>query len=226
MRQNAANEAGNLLDEVNVLRARARTDRHAFRFPLLFFGGFTLATAPLYVIDFELRESPEGTFTWPFGEWIDMVWLAGLVAGAGLTVWWYRRHGHRAGIQTSPRNPTIIWSTAGAAPLVWTLLPLVGFLLWPFFIRDTFGLLASALGLIALARAERSRHLWIVTALYTATAVPAVVYDVQNQYHRLFHLFGVSPQEMPYGLLQGSPVLLPAMILLVGGLTVRRKTHP
>ncbi|WP_433220434.1 hypothetical protein [Microtetraspora malaysiensis] len=226
MTQNAANEASNLLDEINVLRDRARTDRHAFRFPLLFFGGFTLATAPLYVIDFELGARPD----WPFPrEWIDLVWLAGLVAGAGLTVWWYRRHGHRAGIQTSPRNPTIIWSTAGAAPLIWLLLPLVGFslwFLWPFFIRSTFGLLAVALGLIALAWAERSRHLWAVTGLYTAAAVPAVVYDMQNQYYRLFHLFGVSPQEMPYGFLQGSSVLLPSLILLVGGLTVRRKTHP
>ncbi|GAA1013380.1 hypothetical protein Aple_053980 [Acrocarpospora pleiomorpha] len=222
MTNDPAGDADWLLGEVNSLRERARADRHAFRFPLLYFGAFTLATAPLYVLGHQQGES--GFRAWPFlARGMDLVWLAGLVVGAVLTIWWYRRHGDRSGIQTSARKSVLIWTTAGAAPLLWILLlPL--FFLWPFFVRDNFGLLAVALGLIALARAERSRRLWIITGLYTAAAVPAVVYNMENQYYRLFHLFGFTSEDMPYALVQGTPVLLPALILLIGGLTTRRTT--
>ncbi|WP_214104184.1 hypothetical protein [Acrocarpospora catenulata] len=213
MPNDPAGEASQLLGDVHALRNRARADRHAFRFPLLYFGTFTLATAPLYVLNYALFLP---------GGWIDLVWLAGLIIGAVLTIWWYRRHGDRSGIQTSARKSFLVWTGAGAAPLVWILVVPVFFFLWPFFVRGTFGLLAIALGLIALARAERSRRLWIITGLYTAAAIPAVVYNMENQYYRLFHLFGVSAEDMPYSLIQGSPVLLPALILLIGGLTTRR----
>lgn len=216
MTNDPAGDADRLLGEVNALRERARADRHAFRFPLLYFGAFALATAPLYVLGYQQGESFRT-------DWMDLVWLAGLFVGAALTIWWYRRHGDRSGIQTSARKSVLIWTTAGAAPLLWILLlPL--FFLWPFFVRDNFGLLAVALGLIALAKAERSRRLWIITGLYTAAAVPAVVYNMENQYYRLFHLFGFTSQDMPYALVQGTPVLLPALILLIGGLTTRRTT--
>ncbi len=42
-------EAGELLAGVHALRRRARADRHAYWFPLLFFGLATAASAPLYV---------------------------------------------------------------------------------------------------------------------------------------------------------------------------------
>jgi hypothetical protein len=229
-------EADGLLDDVEALRRRARADRHAFRLPLLYFGLFALATAPLYVLAYTLHRpgsssSPSGFFSsWAFGRdgWLDLIWLAGLAVGTGLTVWWYRRHGDLSGIETSTRGPVTTWTAAGLAPLIWFLSPLAGVLvwfLWPFFVRNTFGLLALAFGLIALARVERSRYLWIVTLLYTAAAVPAVVYNMENQYYRVFQLLGFSGENMPYGLLQGSPVLLPGLILLVGGLGARRRIH-
>ncbi|MET8142858.1 hypothetical protein ABZU32_21350 [Sphaerisporangium sp. NPDC005288] len=232
-------EPDGLLRDVEALRRRARSDRHAFRLPLLYFGAFTLGTAPLYALAYAAHTPPEdgsadgvttGFTSWLLARetWLDLVWLAGLAAGAVLTVWWYRRHGDSAGIQTSARGPATTWAVAGVAPLIWFLAPLVSlfvWFLWPLFVRNTFGLLALAFGLIALARTERSRHLWIVTLLYTAAAAPAVVYDMQNMYYRLFHLFGFTPETMPYGPLQGSPVLLPGLILLVGGLAARKESR-
>lgn len=219
MVENKAGEARHLLDEVNVLRSRARTDRHAFQFPLLFFGGLTLTIALLQMIYYKLRWlGGDLAHLLPLGL-IDMVWLAGLVAGTGLSVWWYHRHGHRAGIQTAARNPMAMWALAATMPLM-SLLPL--------FRSDTFGLLVIGFGLIVLARAERSRYLWIITGLYTAVVVPAVVnsgYKMEILFSRLFGLFGV---EISSGLIHAysGSLLLPALILLVGGLSARRKTSP
>src|SRR4051812_49242489 len=71
--------ASGLLDEVARLRREARAARHAYWFPLLLFGGLTLASVPLYV-------EPEGAvYTSP----ATFPALSGFLANNADLVGWY-----------------------------------------------------------------------------------------------------------------------------------------
>ncbi|GAA0971159.1 hypothetical protein GCM10009555_021480 [Acrocarpospora macrocephala] len=180
-----------------------RALRPAWRFPLLFFGAFAVAIAPLYY------GHPANLL--PF----DFLWLMGLTVGAVLTRWWYTRRGRPAKLL-----PIVLWVILGFAPMLQRLGWL--FYLWPFFVRNDFGLLAIGIGLIALAVHERSRFLWILTLAYTTLATLGVVYDIENVYYDVLGLFGVRDQDMPFDLMQVTPVLLPGLLLLAGGLLTPR----
>ncbi|GAA0419962.1 hypothetical protein GCM10010160_54950 [Acrocarpospora corrugata] len=118
----------------------------------------------------------------------------------------------------------MLWVVLGFAPILWRLSSLVW--LWPFFVRYDFGLLAIGIGLIALAVYERSRFLWVLTLAYTTLAALGVVYDIENVYYDVLGMFGVRDQDMPFDLMQVTPVLLPGLLLLAGGLLASRTRKP
>jgi hypothetical protein len=86
---------------------------------------------------------------------------------------------------------------------------------WPgdLTIRGTFPFLIVAAGLWVLAWAERSRGLGIVALAYTATAVLASLYDIENVLFRL----GWHPSPDQWKLTSLPNVALPALVLLVAG---------
>ncbi|HEY7593728.1 MAG TPA: hypothetical protein VH969_11285 [Actinophytocola sp.] len=124
--------ATDLLDDMRTLRARVRTDRHGFAFPLFLFGALILLAPLTYVstpldpgVTFEMvQRGPFPQFAPMFGNVkypgvIDWYWVLTIVGGMALTGWWYRRRALRLGVETDTRTPFV---AAGAA--------LAGFLLW------------------------------------------------------------------------------------------------
>jgi hypothetical protein len=79
--------------------------------------------------------------------------------------------------------------------------------------RGTFPLVIIAAGLWALAWAERSRALAVIAAVYTAAALLASLYNVENVLFRL----GWNPSGQEWRLTSLPNVLLPALVLLVAG---------
>ena len=126
--------ATEMLDDMRSLRARVRSDRHGFAFPLFLFGALILM-APLTYMSTQLSEAEwaQGVEIGrgPFPQFaplhgnvkypglIDWYWVLTIVGGMAITGWWYRRRATRLGVETDTRIPFV---AAGAA--------LAGFLLW------------------------------------------------------------------------------------------------
>lgn len=113
-----------LLDELSVLRRRARRDRHGYWFPFLLFGAIVAAAIPLYLpvqctsaCSWSTHDLPS-VWHWlhPTGQatrtsylsdhpslWKDLYWMAALTVGFLATVWWYRWRAGKAGVETSTR---------------------------------------------------------------------------------------------------------------------------
>ncbi|MCE6998054.1 hypothetical protein LZG04_25125 [Saccharothrix sp. S26] len=89
-----------LLGDLADLRRRAREDRHAYAFPLLFFGVASFLALPLYA---PAEPSARGLDV-RHPALLDLYWSVVLVVGGLATVWWYRRRGARVGIETSTRG--------------------------------------------------------------------------------------------------------------------------
>jgi hypothetical protein len=223
-----------LLAELDALRRRARTDRHAYWFPLILFGLLTCASVPFYILP-----GPTGTGLalsrpalpilggWPgvtVQRYAGYYWLAALLGGLLLTLLWYRRHASRVGLATPARGYVV--TTAVLTVLALVIPPLsqvrsprwLGWLqhlhaLWPgdLVLRGTFPFVIIAAGLWVLAWAERSRALTLIAAVYTATALLASLYDIENVLFRLgWHLSGSTLTYLPN-------VLLPALVLVAAG---------
>jgi hypothetical protein len=147
-------------------------------------------------------------------------WLAGLAGGLLLTLLWYQRNARRVGLTTPARGYII--TSAILTALAFFLPPLSAIpalrwldLLWPgdLVIRGTFPFLIIAIGLWVLAWAERSLALVTVAALYTAAALLAGLYNVENVLFRL----GWNPSGGQLRLTSLPNVLLPALVLLIAG---------
>jgi len=237
-------EPGEVLRELAAVRRRARSARHAYWFPLVLFGLLTCAAAPLYVSAATPPAGASATITGTAvlggtptvlggmptggsGFYLGWYWLVALVGGYLLTLFWYRRHARRIGVQTPARGyiatGVVLTALALLLPLLSQLVPFLRWL-WPgdLWIRGTFAFLIIAAGLWILARAERSVALAITAAVYTGAAVLVSLYNVENLLFRL----GWNPGngDSPLTVLPG--VLLPAVVLLIAGLAafvVQRK---
>lgn len=225
-----------LLSDLGQLRRRTRAARHAYWFPLVLFGLLTCASAPLYVsaasyasprVAILTVQAPPtllgGLQAGHNAVYLGWYWVIALVTGYLATLLWYRRHGRRAGVETQARGFVITGITlaclAFLGPLLAAQLP---FGPWPgglpagdLWIRGTFAFLIAAVGLWVLAWAERSMALAVIALAYTASALLASLYDVEN----FLSGFGWSPG---YGALSARlavlpNVLLPALVLLVAG---------
>jgi hypothetical protein len=224
---------GELLASVDALRQRTRADRHAYWFPLLLFGLLIAGAAPLYVesVDPSGLRAPYANpaLTGLGGDFLERsaglgwYWLAALIGGYLLNLGWYRWHGDRVGVQT----PTRAYVIAGiAGTLVGLVLPIVlRFLLFntstsasnatswvtsPLLGITSRGMLPHlviAVGMLVLARLERSRGLLTVVVGFAATVLLVSVY---------FHTTEFEPGDLSrFSIMLAA--LLPAPFLLIGG---------
>ena len=225
---------GQLLADLKRMRRQARTARHAYWFPLFLFGLLTCGAAPLYVVA-AAPSTASGVLT--FGPapillggvpisglsfYIGWYWAVALVGGYLLTLLWYRRHARRAGVWTPARGYLITGVVLTAAVLV--IPPLTGWwvpvlaLVWlPFgdlWVRGTLAFLIIAAGLWVLARAERSRALAVIALVYTAAALLASLYNVENI---VFRLGWIPESAFAWQLTVLPGALLPAAVLLLAG---------
>ena len=228
-----------LLGEMKVLRRRARAARHAYWFPLVLFGLLICLSVPFYI----QPGGPSGPAAQANGgapglpvlggfsgflvhRYLGYYWLAALLAGLLLTLLWYRRNARRVGLQTPARGYVITVAVLTALALVIPPLSDVHSphwlswlqhlqVLWPgdLVVRGTFPFVIIAVGLWALAWAERSRALAVIAAVYTGTALLASLYNVENLLFRL----GWNPAPGDWDLTSLPNVLLPALVLLAAG---------
>ncbi|HEY3902276.1 MAG TPA: hypothetical protein VGM14_00030 [Streptosporangiaceae bacterium] len=232
-------DAAGLLKEMRLLRRNARSARHAYWFPLVLFSLLTFAAIPFYVMPtfkggIYASAGPSmpilgGAPGFAVQNYLGYYWLAALLGGLALTLWWYRRHARRTGLKTPSRGYLI---TVAALTGVALIIPLLAHFR-PFrflyvavpgdlVIRGTFPFLIIAIGLCVLAWAERSRALGLIALIYTGTALVASLYDVENVLFRL----GWNPSPNQWQLTDLPNVLLPAVVLLaagVGAFLVQRK---
>ena len=228
-------EAGHperLLADLTRMRGAVRRDRQAYPFPLLLFGTLTLASAPLYLDPVgpdSLRASHRNPALAGLGgdllqhsEAIGWYWLAALLVGYLSTLWWYRRHALRVGVQTRTRKyftAGILGGLAGLAlgPLLqwlatgsWTTVSDVArTTLRPVYVLVNLGLvpvLVITAGLLVLARLEGSRLLAVTGGLLLALLAAAPMYVNTAPFGDDFPSFGYLPT-----------VLLPALVLLTTG---------
>jgi hypothetical protein len=222
----AVSEPAQLLGELTLLRRQTRVARHAYWFPLVLFGVLISASAPFYIhpgVPAASREvvtagGPSMPLLGGFSGYLGYYWLTALFAGLLLTLLWYRRHARQVGLATPARGYII---TSAVLTVLAFLLPPLSQLhwlrwlqvLWPgdLVIRGTFPFLIIAIGLWVLARAERSRALATTAAAYTAAALLASLYDVDNILPRL------GWNGLPGNLTSLPNVLLPALVLLLAG---------
>jgi hypothetical protein len=227
--------ARDLLAEVRVWRRSARSDRHAYWFPLVLFGLLTLAAVPFYVLP-QLRPGTSilavtprtpympllgGSPGFLNGSYLGYYWLVALLGGLTLTLLWYRLHARRIGLATPARGYLITGVVLTLLALVLPLLAQVKGLsrldaLFPgdLSIRGTFAFLIIAVGLWVLAWAERSRGLAVVALVYSMTALLASLYDIENVLFRL----GWNPSPGQWRLTGLPNVVLPALVLLIAGI--------
>jgi hypothetical protein len=136
-------EANDLLAGMQSLRARVRSDRHGYAFPLFLFGALillaplTYVSTPLTDVDMEQgitktrgpfpQFAPmHGNVTYP--GLIDWYWVLTIVGGMAITGWWYRRRAARLGVETDTRIPFVAAGAALAGFLLWQ--PVLGELVW------------------------------------------------------------------------------------------------
>ena len=208
---------GALLEEMTALRRRTRADRHAYWFPLLFFGMTMIVAIPVHALVPIPQTSSDETgrftvelFLQPDEGRIGRYWMVALLVGAAVTVWWYRRRGRRTGVEGRVGAAVVAAALAVAAYFATTLLPIWNFepvaVLWWIELRDLGALLVIAVGLLALAALERSWGLTVVAVLYAGAAVLVNFYDLEN----VLWFPGERYVQLP-------SLLLPAVVLLVGG---------
>jgi hypothetical protein len=221
-----------LAGELRALRRRARTDRHAYWFPLVLFGLITCGAIPFYLQGTQAGPGAPSRPALPMlggflaHRYLGYYWLAALLAGLLLTLLWYRRNARRVGLQTPARGYLI--TVAVLTGLALAIPPLSQLrsphslrwlhhlqVLWPgdLIVRGTFPFVIIAVGLWALAWAERSRALAVIATAYTAAALLASLYDVENVLFR----FGWNPGPGQLDLTSLPNVLLPALVLLAAG---------
>ena len=230
-----AGEPGQLLTDLARLRRQTRVARHAYWFPLVLFGLLTCGAAPLYVAAaapptqsgaYAAETGPEllsGSPPGGNGFYIGWYWAFALVGGYLLAVVWYRWHSRRAGVATPARSylitGVVLTVLVLAIPPLTRVVPGLWLMWLPFadlWVRGTLAFLIIAIGLWVLARAERSRALAVIALVYTGAALLSSLYNVENIFFRL----GWNPGRGAFGWqLTALPnVLLPAAVLLVGGL--------
>jgi len=229
---NASPAPDELLSDLARLRRQTRSARHAYWFPLVLFGLLTCVSAPLYVSMARYHGPGMATTTvlapptllggleaGNSALYLAWYWVIALVAGYLATLYWYRRHGRRAGVQTRARGFAITGITmaclAFLGPLLAAELPFrswpAGLLAGDLWLRGTFAFLIAAVGLWVLAWAERSKALAVIALAYTGSVLLSSLYDVENILYR----FGWNSASARLAALPN--VLLPAAVLLAAG---------
>jgi hypothetical protein len=234
-----------LLGEMTALRREARKARRAYWFPVLLFGLLTTGALPFYLMpSLSAGLGPDDSLaqrwlpglsglSWSAQPYLGFYWLAALPIGLVATMLFYRWYAGRVGLQTSARGylitGAVLFVLAVLVPLAayppvqhWPrLLGWAGILQPVEWIRGTYPLVIIGIGLLVLARAERSWALAIIASVFTAVALVDSFYDVEN----LGYYLGSWSVSAAYATLPG--VVPCAAILLAcgaaGGLAALRQ---
>jgi hypothetical protein len=233
-------EPAALLAHLTRLKQTARRDRHAYPFPLLLFGVLTLVATPLYVdtVGPDVLRTPYenpalaglGGDLLPYSEALGWYWLAALIVGYLATLWWYHRHALKVGVQSPTRTyvgtglagvagglvlgPVLHWMSTNA----WmSMSDAARVVLRPIYVLFNLGLvpiLVVAVGLLVLARLERSRLLVAVAGAVLLVLALSPLYVNTAPFGDDMPRFGYLPT-----------VLLPALILLTAGAVAVARTR-
>ncbi len=249
-----------MLRDLAERRRRAREDRHAHAFPLLFFGVASFLAIPLYA------PSPRVSDVWHpltvlgahpgvrHPSLLGLYWLVVLVVGGLATAWWYRGRGAEVGVERSTAGYLGALAIGLSAPVVGVVLAYalpstrygvsgpwsgtaigvivlaVATVLWrrraPLVLTSAAAVLGTAvlqydqgmigqfiaigLGLVVLAAVERSTRFTTTTAAYVVALCVSAAFTP---------LEGVAPGTWSLG----SVVVLPGLVLVVGGLVGLRR---
>jgi hypothetical protein len=203
-----------VLAELRELRHRTRADRHAFAVPLLVFGALVLVAPLLYTTGEFGEPGPLARFLGvQLGvdkanpNLIAWYWLATIVGGVAVTVWWYRRHGERTGVETGTRTAVTAVAATAAILVLGALDPVPG--------KGFTALSMIAVLVIALAWLERSVLLGVVAGLFALAVVQADHAMWPWDMGSVFRSVGWPAEEGPQAVFQ--LLLLPGLILLAGG---------
>ena len=218
------------LAEVARLRARARQDGSGWWFPLVLFGVLVLAATPLYWggpplqdQDYSISDPFAVALVMAFGGVftahpvaIAVFWLIALVVGFVGSGLWYRRHAARVGLRRPVLAFVLTGLTVTLALLVLQNAPYLNIALFYVSFRGTSAISIIAVSLFVLARLERSRALLWFALGFLGLAVLVSTYNVENLLERA---------GLPYGDWgQATPVLVPGLVLLAGGVAARLAT--
>jgi hypothetical protein len=152
-------QASDLLQEADRLKANARAARQWTWLPLVVFGGLSLLASPLY------------TTSTATGVWAPMVyWLVAGPIGYTVCARYHRRRRERTGIGGVPVGPYI---ATGLILLVCLVIML------PFHLE----FVAIAIALLVLARRERDWSLAIIATFVGILALITSLYNTENLYH-------------------------------------------
>ena len=193
-------DAQALLRDAELLRRRARGDRHASSVPLLIFGALTVVSAPL---------------AFPaLGLWGELFWLLAGPAGFLATGWWYRRQQARSGIGEGRGSYTV----AGVSTLLaFVLVPLVWIAPLP----------VVAAGLLVVAALQRNRYLAAWATVLGLLGGLERFFVLSNRLYDLAGWFGWLREPRDHGLLDdlGQPIVYAALggLLLAAGLVALRR---
>jgi len=232
-------DAGMLLADVHALHRKVRRDRGASAFPLFLFGGLILLAPLCYVpavpLPSEFAAYDAVRYPGPFPLFTGIVdleypglvgwyWFLTIVVGFAATVWWYRHQALRVGVEARTTGYLV---AAGAAltgfvlgmPILQTVAAETSLYSTPTVNLPT--LVGAAVGaavvlrwgLLALAWLQRSVLLGTVGLVFGGTALLVNLYDLVNLYYRL----GWDPSRPQPRLLTLLELLLPATVLLAGG---------
>jgi hypothetical protein len=160
-------QANDLLQEAQRLKAQAHAARQWTWLPLVVFGGLSLLASPLY--------------DWSIPRWVtEVYWLVAGPIGYAVCARYHRQRRERTGVGGVPVRPYI-------ATGVILLLGLVSML--PFHLE----FFAVAVALLVLARRERSWSLAVIAAVFGTLSLIAGLYNTDNLYHysgNLYHYSG------------------------------------
>jgi hypothetical protein len=223
-----------VLAELDALRRRTRTARQAHWLPLLLFGLLGAAALPLYAMAgtpadmMAPQEVPAlarlGGDILDHAAALGWYWLAALIGGYLVSLAWYRWRGRQVGLQ-APIRGYVLAGLVGtvialALPVLLDMLflgaadPVRNLTMWfttelmAVNSRGMFPFVVIGVGLVVLARLERSRALTVTTVLYAAVLVLISVAFRVDAY-ALVELLGRFTFVVA--------ALLPVVVLLAGG---------
>jgi hypothetical protein len=240
MTNQSLDSSQDLLESVDLLRHRVRTDRHNFWFPLVLFGFIALLSVPLYYgwpLHFMTTHChhyangstscsitgyihtgflTEGFSANQLGNWLSYFWVVSLLVGYAATIWFYRRRASTVGLKIRTWPAVVVG--LGLLVLVlmmqthWRSIEPSFLVSGEFWMRGTAPLVILSLGIVTLAVLERSIAYVTYSLGFVALALLASLYNVSNlvQWEGLGRFVTGSNQAIPN-------VVLPALYLLIGG---------
>jgi hypothetical protein len=193
-----ATSAGSVLKDVEDIRRRTRQDRRATSVPLLTFGALGIGGAFVRIVA---------------GPAEALYWALAAPVGFAVTAWVLRRHEVGSGV-----------GTRSSSYRRWALGVLVTLLLLPFLVLFGMPLALIGLGLLTIAVRQRNPYLAVTAGVFAVVGVLDGLLFIENRIYDLNQWLGAYESTSGYASWASKVSgALPAAVLLVAGLTARRR---